>query len=472
MLKHTPDRLRAFRSAGLLPHLPYICGFAGGAVLVLTVAQCFRLHPCGLKTQIGMAFAMLFLAFASLGILRLEGASRRRLYIMLLPVSVAMLFRALLLDHAGEDFNSFLQGWCRFFREGGGFRAISNSVGDYNVPYLYFLAFISYIPVRELYLIKLFSLLFDVLLAWGGLRLVRSVNGGGEGGSPGFAPFAAFAVLLLLPTPIINGAYWAQCDAVYTALILHALACALERRTGLSVVLMGLAFSFKLQTVFLLPLWGVLWANKQVKFRELWLFPATYLVTILPAWLLGRPLESIIGIYFTQSAKYLRLTLNAPNMFQFWPYGMESAQSYGDEAGICAAALVVLGLIGLGFYAGQKGRPLDAPAVLAAAVLLSIAIPYLLPHMHERYFFLADVLTVCLACCHIRHLPLTLGIQATSLLSYRVWERTDFNLAIYIHGIKHGMLLEGIAQTILLLYAAWWAVREFYRCCKAGESSD
>ena len=45
-------------------------------------------------------------------------------------------------------------------------------IGNYNAPYLYFLP-PSPICHTDLYLIKLFSILFDVVLAWGGFRLVR-----------------------------------------------------------------------------------------------------------------------------------------------------------------------------------------------------------------------------------------------------------------------------------------------------------
>ena len=44
-------------------------------------------------------------------------------------------------------------------------QAVSPAVGDYNVPYLYFMAFISYLSAPDLYLIKLFSIIFDVILA-------------------------------------------------------------------------------------------------------------------------------------------------------------------------------------------------------------------------------------------------------------------------------------------------------------------
>ena len=37
--------------------------------------------------------------------------------------------------------------------------------------------------------------------------------------------------------------------------------------------------------------------------------------------------------------------------------------------------------------------------VLALSLLFAIGIPFLLPHMHDRYFYAGDVLTVVLAVC-------------------------------------------------------------------------
>lgn len=74
-----------------------------------------------------------------------------------------------------------------------------------------------------------------MVLAWGGFRLVRHF----APQSPN-RPLLCFCLLLLLPTVILNGAFWGQCDALYGALTLHALACALEGRNRSSLLLLGI----------------------------------------------------------------------------------------------------------------------------------------------------------------------------------------------------------------------------------------
>lgn len=445
--------------------LPVPFGIAGGACLAATAAVCLLLDRGGPFDRIGMAAAMLALAAACLALLRLEKVGRDRLLLMLLPIGLAVLLRALCLDYAGTDYRGFLTSWYQTFKDNGGFRAITMDIGDYNVPYLYFMAAITYLPVPDLYLIKLFSMVFDVVLAWGGFRLVRVLRGEGEDGP---APLAAFAVLLLLPTVILNGAYWAQCDAIYGGLSVLALALVLEGRSKTSVALMAVAFSFKLQTVFLLPLWGVLWLAGRVKFRQLWVFPGVYVLTILPALLLGKPLRDILGIYFNQASQYPRLTLNAPSIYQYIPYATESGGNWYGQAGILAAGLVVLALLILGL---RLGRRLDRQGAAAMAVVMVIAIPFLLPHMHERYFFLADVLTACWACFRLRGAPAAVLVSASSLASYRVFLRLKFNYVFHLFGNQYGMPIEATVMLTALVLAAVTAVGELRRCARRTEEA-
>jgi len=288
--------------------------------------------------------------------------------------------------------------------------------------------------------------LFDVVLAWGGFRLVRH-----------FAPerpnrpLLCFCLLLLLPTVILNGAFWGQCDALYGALTLHALACALEGRNRSSLLLLGIAFSFKLQTVFVLPLWGGLWLLRRVRFRELLWFPAAYAATCAPALLLGKPLGDILGVYFGQAAEYSGyLNLNAPNMYALIPHGAEVNTALAARLGILAAfALAAAVLAALLVFRRQA----DDRALLAAAVVLAIGVPFLLPHMHERYFFLADVLALAWTCAFPRSAPCALLVELASLGAYVVVLRGKFTLAVSLDGRLFPMLCEALLMLAGLAFA-------------------
>ena len=408
--------------------------------------------------RLAVAAVLLALAALALLLLRLEGTGRSILWVMLLPVGAAMLLRAACLNYTSTDYTDFLARWVEHFRSSGGFAALSADLGDYNVPYLYVLAAISYLDVPDMYLIKLFSILADVLLAWGGFRLVRVLRGGREGDR---APFIAFCLLLFLPTAVLNGAFWGQCDAVYGALVLHALALVLTGRNKSSVALLAVAFSFKLQTVFLIPFWGVLWLARRVKFRELWVFPLTYLVTAVPALLMGKPLTDILLVYFNQAGEYAhRLVLNAPTVYQFIPYGTQTDTVLAARMGIAAAAVLVFTLFALALW---LGRGLDQRALFAMAVLLSVGVPFFLPHMHERYFFLADVITLCWACSDWKRTPALLA-GASSLASYILYLRLKYNHVLRIFGRWFVMGLETLTMLAALAYCLAIVVLEIRRC--------
>ena len=270
-----------------------LCGILALACLVGTVAAALQLQQGSVADRVWVAVCLVLTAALGGLLLKKENVPINQILVLLLPLAAAMLVRCLLLDHESDDYLTFLSQWYDVIREGGGLGAISQPVGNYNVPYLYFIALISYLDIPDLYLYKLFSIFLDVILAWGGLRLVRVLTK--EKGNT-ILPQIAFGVLLFVPTVVLNGSYWAQCDAIYGALVVHAVACVLEGKNKWSLVWLAVAFSFKLQTVFIMPLWGVLWLAGRVKFRELFVFPGVYVLTAVPALLLGKPWKDILSV--------------------------------------------------------------------------------------------------------------------------------------------------------------------------------
>ena len=411
------------------------------------------LLPVGALSQGGAAAhaavycLLLALAGLALWLLYRQGLGREKLLAALLPIGLAVFLRALLLDYQSADYQMFLSQWAATFRENGGFAAVKLPIGNYNAPYLYFLAAISYLPVPDLYLIKLFSILFDVILAWGGLRLVRHFTPGDEN-----RPLLCFCLLLLLPTVVANGAFWGQCDALYGALVLHALASALERRPYASLALLGVAFSFKLQTVFVLPLWGALVVLGRVPLRALLCFPAAYAATCVPALLLGKPLGDILGVYLGQAGEYADyLNLNAPNLYAFLPHDAQVDTASAARLGIAAALALALAVISVLWLLRRRA---DDRVLLTASVLLAIGVPFLLPHMHERYFFLADVLSLAWACAAPHFSPAALLVQLSSFGAYVVVLREAYTRIIALGGRLYPMLCEGALMLGALVFTA------------------
>ncbi|MBQ6465282.1 MAG: conjugal transfer protein TraL [Oscillospiraceae bacterium] len=331
---------------------------------------------------------------------------------------LAFVLRALVLDYETLDYQNFLAGWVDFYRTHGGWSALRWSLGNYNIPYLYFLALISYSGIRDLYLIKLLSILFDVLLAWGGLRLCARLGGGPR------RQIACFFTLLLLPTVFLNGALWGQCDSIYVALAVLALALALEDKPVRSMICLALSFGFKLQAVFVIPVFAVLLFNGKLKWYHLPVFPLTYVLLVLPAVFTGRPFIDTLTLYLSQTGSIgSGLNYNSSSIFAiFWNVqDPEAAASFA----VIGAFVYLIALLALAFRFRSR---LNGRAVLLLAVLMAVGIPFLLPHMHDRYFFAADALTVALAFSLPEAAPAALLTQFASLLGYHAYLKMRFFL--------------------------------------------
>src|SRR5699024_4684591 len=107
-------------------------------------------------------------------------------------------------------------------------------------------------------------------------------------------------------------------------------------------------------TVFIMPLWGVLWLAGRVKFRELFVFPGVYVLTAVPALLLGKPWKDILSVYLGQMGEYDRLTLNAPSVYQFLPAHATYDPAFLSQMGIIAAMIVAFAMLFIGAWKGKK----------------------------------------------------------------------------------------------------------------------
>lgn len=385
-----------------------------------------------------IAFILLF--GAALLIPYSEGLYKKRSYyfIALCLLFIAFAARALCMNYATGDYNDFLRHWVEYFRQNGGFAGFSGEVGNYNVPYLYFLALFSYIDVSDLYLIKILSVIFDVVLAFAVMKLSGVFTHSAK------KRLAAFLIALLLPTVVMNGAMWGQCDSIYAAFAVLALWRGLSDKPVSAMVFMALSFAFKLQAVFLLPIFLVLIIAGRMKLRHLLVFPLTYVVVILPAVLLGRPFLKTLTLYFSQAGTIgSGLNYNAPAFFA-WFTGKEDAGVW-SIVGVCAAALLVLGIL---LWVWRKRANLNNEIILGLALLFVLCIPFLLPHMHDRYFFLADVLTLVPAVLYARYFPITVCTSAGSLICYTAYFLGYYALGL-TSGFAAGLILGSIILTVM-----------------------
>lgn len=325
---------------------------------------------------------------------------------------------AVLLRTAGAGDNTYDMGiffdWYHVFLVNGRWHGLSLPVGNYNAPFLYLLDGSTFLPFSPLANIKLVFVAFDVLLIYFVYRIValryRSWH----------VPFLAAAVVALLPTVVMNASAWGQADSMWASFGVGSVYYLLRRRHWPACVLAGVAFAIKPQAIVVLALLLLLALAGRLPWRATLAVPLVYLVLDLPAVFAGRSPRELLLLYPSQtSLPYL--TFNAPSVYQFVPgSGADGGLSDADEHLLAnLARLSTVAAVLIVCFAVAAGRlRLSRTRVLLAGSLFALLIPFLLPAMHERYFYLADILTVIVAFYRPNLWYVPVLVQTSSALSY------------------------------------------------------
>ena len=328
--------------------------------------------------------------------------------ILFVGVILAAMLRLALIEYESGDFIGFYGVWLDFIQEHGGFLALKYPFSQYAPIYQYLLVIASQLFARlpDIYAIKLISIPFDFINAIFVYKIVRI------GYPKGSAPLVACLAVLFAPTVVLNSALWGQADMVYTSCLVACLYFLLVKKESTAFIVFGLAVSFKLQAFFLLPLLIILALRRVVSWKSFLIIPLVYVVTIIPAWLVGRPINELLLVYVDQSEVYHELTMNAANLYQWFPN--ELYDILVPVGLIYTTAMTFFFVAGVSRYV----RQFSAKLIIELATISVLILPYFLPKMHDRYFFPADVFSIILAFFFpsLFYIPIIVGL--VSLFSY------------------------------------------------------
>jgi Gpi18-like mannosyltransferase len=305
--------------------------------------------------------------------------------IILFLTSLAL--RITFLPQSNLDMATYNLRWYNtIVKEGIGY-ALRAGVSNYNPPYTYLLslATLSKDIFPPLIAIKLIPTFFDILGAFVIYKLVKLKNDSVE-----VSVFAA-SVYFLAPSILLNSSYWGQVDSLYTFFLLISLYYILTDRPVVSLLAFGLSFSVKAQAVFFLPFLVIIFLQKRISLKYFGIIPIVYTLVILPVVILGRPVQDAFLVYIKQSDTYHQLSRNAPNLYLFF---RNEWYTWLATAGIALAAILLSHWI----YKSTRTMREMPPEEVILVALISVALtPFLLPKMHDRYFYPADVLSIVLA---------------------------------------------------------------------------
>ncbi len=353
------------------------------------------------------------------------------------------------------DMDVFLLPWYNRLVTGG-FAALREPFSNYTPPYLYLLFLVTktagFLP--KVVGIKLLSILFDYLNAFLIYKILK-IKFPRSG-----VPWIGASVFLLLPTMVLNSAYWGQCDSIYAFFWLACLFFLMKDQPLMAVIFLGVSFAIKAQAFFIAPLITLLILKKKIPWFYLGIVALVYILLMVPAALTGRSLTQLLMIYANQEETYSALSLHAPNLYLLFPANMHNHAIV--LLGIVSTIVVVLAWI---FVYIDKVQEFSPESFILFAMMSVALMPFFLPKMHERYFYLADMISLLMAFYFSRGWLLALGYQLTSGLSYSVyllWEimRVD-------HAFAGNLLISALFVNVALMgfifSYPWKLTNEYYK---------
>jgi Gpi18-like mannosyltransferase len=297
------------------------------------------------------------------------------------------------LHHTNPDVWYFYERWYQHIVTCGRWSSLEGSYANYSPPYLYILSFISLFAgnTSSMIMVKMAQVPGLIVGAWLFWSICRKL-----GCSQTRSLLAAW-LFLVVPEVFQNTILWGQCDVLHTACLLGMVRLLLSKRSGWAMFVFGIALAFKLQAIFAGAVIAALFLSGEVPLWSSLCIPAGYVFMMVPAWLAGRPWEQLLLIYSQQYSGTPDLAKDVANPFQlvyhFSRDHMRIVYPTLKYAGFLAALAVTIWLV---YFLARSPWRLKGQRLIIALAATLLAEPYLLPKMHDRYFFAGDIMVLLL----------------------------------------------------------------------------
>lgn len=363
---------------------------------------------------------------------------------------IAVIIRLKGLTFSTDDAKYFLIPWFNQIKNMGGFSALRYQVGDYNIPYQMLIAIGTYLPLRPMVFIKLVSIIFDFALAFSiGLLYSQLKNRSVKMNDL----LIGYSIAIILPTVILNSSYWGQCDSIYSTFVVLAIYFILKHKTFASFLFLGLAFTFKLQFIFILPLFIYLYIRqKNFSIFYFLIIPLVMYLVCIPALLMGRSITDPIAVYFSQSSTYNKMNMNAVNIWNL--IGNQDyvhLKAFAILFTICVLSFAM-------FYIIYHRVSFSEDEVLAWGIWSVWTCVMFLPSMHERYAYLVDILLIVFALLNRKYCFVSIGAVLVSCIAYGRYMFESGKSTVVFSGVHNLKAILDIASDNLILAGGYFVL--------------
>ncbi len=340
--------------------------------------------------------------------------------VMVVATLLAFFAKFMVVTYPTNDVVGYIFKWMKQIQEVG-LSSFYTIESDYSPIYLFFIGLLSFIPAGEQ--IKVSGYLFnknwmialkgsyfivDIINAFAIYLIIRHVSGSKSKAAVGYV------IMTALPVQFINSAVWGNADCIYACFLLYSLYFALRRQSVLSFLFFGFALANKMQALFLAPFLVYMLLRREVKLSAILFVPLAIFASFLPAYFCGASFIEPFAFYGKQFDGYSKLTLGCPNFWQLFAF-RESSVNVINNGAVYIGMLLIGVLFAIVWLRLIKNS--DENLLNIAVFLIGVTV-FFLPHMHERYFYLVDVLVVAYALIKGKRYYLILLMQMASGIAY------------------------------------------------------
>lgn len=213
----------------------------------------------------------------------------------------------------------------------------------------------------------------------------------------------------------------------------------------------GIAFAFKLQAVFFMPVLIIYYfASRKMRIFHFLLIPAVYFICILPAIFAGRDFKDTLGIYLKQTGLYESLTMNCPNLYSLLNGDFEMFKKMG--------ILLTLAVLGTAAWFFIYYKVTSHKAYILLALWSSLVCIYFLPAMHDRYAYSACMFAILWVFVSKKDWWIALAVNVVTFLSWAPY-------LFHFEPIPFSYL--SVANLAIIVYLSY---KMFQMCCASPDS--
>ena len=339
-----------------------------------------------------------------------------------LIVIIAIIIRIIIIKQSSGDYDLFLKPWFEELKDSGGLPGLAKNIGNYSPPYMTLLALLTYLPIDSLTSIKIVSIIFDFISAITIMKIVEELLKDKEYKRK--ISMLLSGIYLFLPTVFLNSAHWAQCDQIYTSFILISILFLLKNDFKKGIIFWAIAFSFKLQAIFIFPLYVLMYISdhKNIKFSYFLLIPVVVFALSIPKVIYSHDLLVGFNTYFGQANSYSEYaSLNFPNFYSiFLKTNVNSNLISNPNQDFNSVGILITFfiLITIAFFVYTKKIKFDKKAVIDFGLFSVLITTFFLPQMHERYLFVGDALGILYLVYNKEKYYIPITIELISLYGY------------------------------------------------------